>query len=105
SRLRPGDEVVVSVLNHHSNLVPWQQLVACTGATLRVLPLTPGLTLDMDAAARTIGPRTRVVALTHKSNVTGTVVDAAAIANLAPRHAAAVILDGAQSVPHLPLDV
>jgi len=100
-----GDEVVVSVLNHHSNLVPWQQLVACTGATLRVLPLTPGLALDMDAAAQTIGPRTRIVTLTHKSNVTGTIVDAAAIAKMAHRHGAAVILDAAQSVPHLPVDV
>jgi cysteine desulfurase/selenocysteine lyase len=105
SRLGPGDEVVVSVLNHHSNLVPWQQLVARTGATLRVLPLTPGLTLDMDAAARTIGPHTRIVALTHKSNVTGTIVDAAAIAHLAHRHGAAVVLDAAQSVPHFPVDV
>jgi cysteine desulfurase/selenocysteine lyase len=105
SRLGPGDEVVVSLLNHHSNLVPWQQLIACTGATLRVLPVTPGLTLDMDAAARTIGPHTRIVALTHKSNVTGTVVDAAAIAQLAHRHGAAVVLDAAQSVPHFPVDV
>ena len=105
SRLGPGDEVVVSVLNHHSNLVPWQQLVACTGATLRVLPLTPGLTLDMDAAARTIGPRTRIVALTHKSNVTGTILDATAIAHQAHGHGAAVVLDAAQSVPHFPVDV
>jgi len=105
SRLGPGDEIVVSVLNHHSNLVPWQRLVACTGATLRVLPITPGLALDMDAAARTIGPRTRIVALTHKSNVTGTVIDATAIAYLAHRHGAAVVLDAAQSVPHLPVDV
>jgi cysteine desulfurase / selenocysteine lyase len=105
SRLGPGDEVVVSVLNHHSNLVPWEQAVALTGATLRVLPLTPGLALDMDAAADTIGPRTRIVALTHKSNVTGTVVDAGAIAHLAHRHGAVVVLDAAQSVPHLPVDV
>ena len=105
SRLGPGDEVVVSVLNHHSNLVPWQQVAARTGATLRVLPLTPGLELDLDVAAQTIGPRTRIVALTHKSNVTGTIVDAGAIARLAHRHGAAVVLDAAQSVPHLPVDV
>ena len=105
ARLGPGDEVVVAVLNHHSNLVPWQQAVARTGAALRVLPLTPGLELDMDAAGGTIGPRTRVVALTHKSNVTGTVVDAVALARLAHRHGAVVVLDAAQSVPHLSVDV
>jgi cysteine desulfurase/selenocysteine lyase len=105
SRLGPGDEVVVAVLNHHSNLVPWEQAVARTGATLRVLPLTDGLELDLEVAARTIGPRTRIVALTHKSNVTSTIVDARAIARLAHGHAAAVVLDAAQSVPHLPVDV
>ncbi len=105
TRLGPGDEVVVSVLNHHSNLVPWQQVAARTGATLRVLPVTPGLELDMDAAARTIGPRTRIVALTHKSNVTGTIIDAIALGRLAHGHGAVLVLDAAQSVPHLPVDV
>ena len=105
ARLGPGDEVVVSVLNHHSNLVPWGQVAARTGATLRVLPLTRDRELDMEAAARTIGPRTRVVALTHKSNVTGTIVDAGEIARLAHRHMAVVVVDAAQSVPHLPVDV
>jgi len=104
-RLGPGDEIVVSILNHHSNLVPWQQAAARTGATLRVVPITAGLELDMDALADTIGPRTRIVALTHKSNVLGTIIDVGPIVRAAHRHGAVVVLDAAQSVPHLPVDV
>ena len=104
-RLAPGDEIVVSVLNHHSNLVPWQQAAARTGATLRVVPLTAGLELDVKAALGMIGPRTRIVALTHKSNVLGTIADVAPAVRAAHAHGAAVVLDAAQSVPHLPVNV
>ncbi len=104
-RLKPGDEIVVAVLNHHSNLVPWQQVAARTGARLRAIPLTPGLQLDMQAASSMIGPRTRVVAITHKSNVLGTIANVAELARLARAHGAAIVVDAAQSVPHMAVDV
>jgi cysteine desulfurase / selenocysteine lyase len=104
-RLGPGDEIVVAVLNHHSNLVPWQQVVARTGAKLRAIPLTSGLQIDMEAAASIVGPRTRVLAITQKSNVLGTIVDVAALAQIAHRYEAAVVIDAAQSVPHMLVDV
>jgi cysteine desulfurase/selenocysteine lyase len=104
-RLTAGDEIVVTILNHHSNLVPWQQVATQTGATLRAIPLARGLKLDMRAAASIICPRTKIVALTHKSNVTGTIVDVAAVARMARQVGAAVVIDAAQSVPHLPVNV
>jgi cysteine desulfurase / selenocysteine lyase len=104
-RLAPADEIVVAMLNHHSNLVPWQQVAAQTGAKLRAIPLARGLGLDMRAAASMIGPGTRIVAITHKSNVTGTIVDVAELARMARQVGAAVVIDAAQSVPHLPVDV
>jgi cysteine desulfurase/selenocysteine lyase len=104
-RLGPGDEIVVAVLNHHSNLVPWQQVAARTGAKLRAIPLTSGLQLDMEAAASVIGQRTRVLAITQKSNVLGTIVDVAALARIAHSYGAAVVVDAAQSVPHMPVDI
>lgn len=104
-RLRPGDEIVVAVLNHHSNLVPWQQVAAQTGARLRAIPLTAELLLDMRAAESIIGPHTKVVAITHKSNVLGTIVDVASLARMARSVGAAVVVNAAQSVPHVPIDV
>lgn len=104
-RLAPGDQIVVAVLNHHSNLIPWQQVAAQTGAKLRAIPLARGLRLDMRVAASMIGPGTKIVAITHKSNVTGTIVDVAALARLARKVGAAIVIDAAQSVPHLPVNV
>lgn len=104
-RLKPGDEIAVAVLNHHSNLVPWQQVAAQTGAELRTIPLTPRLQLDTQAAESIIGPRTKVVAITHKSNVLGTIVDMAVLTRLARGVGAAVVVDAAQSVPHMAIDV
>jgi cysteine desulfurase / selenocysteine lyase len=104
-RLTAGDEIVVTILNHHSNLVPWQQVAAETGAKLRAIPFTRGLKLDMRAAAAIIGPRTKIVAITHKSNVTGTIVDVVALARMSRQAGAAVVIDAAQSVPHLPVNV
>jgi cysteine desulfurase/selenocysteine lyase len=104
-RLGPGDEIVTAVLNHHSNLVPWQQVAAQTGARLRAIPLTAQLTLDMRAAESIIGPRTKIVAITHKSNVLGTIVDVASLARTARAVGAAIVVDAAQSVPHMPVDV
>ena len=99
--LKPGDEIVVSELEHHSNLVPWQMLAARTGAILRFL--------DVDGEGRIVpaalSPKTKIVALAHVSNVTGAVLDVAAIAAEARKTGARVLLDGAQRAPHGPIDV
>jgi len=104
-RLGPGDEVLVTELEHHANLVPWQQLAQRTGATLRWFSVTPEGRLDLGNARELINDRTKVVAVTHQSNVTGTVPPVAEIAALAHARGALVVADGAQSVPHRPVDV
>jgi cysteine desulfurase / selenocysteine lyase len=104
-RLGPGDEVLVTELEHHANLVPWQQLAQRTGATLRWFSVTPEGRLDLSNAAELINDRTRIVAVTHQSNVTGAVPPVTEIAALAHARGALVVADGAQSVPHRPVDV
>jgi cysteine desulfurase/selenocysteine lyase len=104
-RIGPGDEVLVTEMEHHANLVPWQQLCERTGATLRWFGVTPEGRLDLSNAAELIGERTRVVAVTHQSNVTGTIPPVAEIARLAHEQGALVVADGAQSVPHRRVDV
>ena len=103
--LRPGDEVIVSEMEHHSNLVPWQMACRDRGATLRAIPLQDGAYLDMDAYARLLGPRTRLVAVAHISNVLGTINPVADIVQRAKAAGALVLLDGAQAAPHLRLDL
>lgn len=103
--LQLGDEVVVSALEHHSNLVPWQMVCAERSAVLRVVPIDRHGDLDLGALARMLGPRTRVVAVAHVSNVLGTVVPIGEVAELAHRRGAVVVVDGAQAAPHLALDV
>ncbi len=103
--LSAGDEVVVTEMEHHANLIPWQQLTERTGASLKFIPVDDHGTLDLDAAARIIGPRTRIVAFTHASNVLGTINPVAALVGLARSVGALVVLDACQSAPHLPLDV
>jgi len=103
--IKPGDEIVVTALEHHSNLVPWQQVARKHGAKVRILPLTEDHTLDMDAAEEIIGPRTRLLAVTHASNSIGTIVPVKELAKKARAVGAAVLVDGAQSVPHMPVDV
>ena len=104
-RLGPGDEIVLSHLEHHANIVPWQMLCQQTGARLRVIPMTRSGELDFDAYRSLLGPRTRLLALTHVSNALGTVVPVREYIAEARRHGAAVLLDGAQAVPHMPVDV
>jgi cysteine desulfurase/selenocysteine lyase len=105
-RVGPGDEVLVTELEHHANLVPWQQLCQRTGATLRWFSVTsPEGRLDLSNASELISDRTKVVAVTHQSNVTGTIPPVAEIAALAHAKGAIVVADGAQSVPHRPVDV
>jgi cysteine desulfurase / selenocysteine lyase len=105
-RVGPGDEVLVTELEHHANLVPWQQLCQRTGATLRWFSVTsPEGRLDLSNASELITDRTKIVAVTHQSNVTGTIPPVAEIAALAHAKGAIVVADGAQSVPHRPVDV
>lgn len=104
--LNPTDEVVISEMEHHSNLVPWQLLSARKGVRLRYVGLTDDGRLDLDHLASLLGPRTRVVSLPHVSNALGTINPVQEIATLVRSRSDAVfILDGAQGAPHLPLDV
>ncbi|WP_423261620.1 cysteine desulfurase [Herbiconiux sp. 11R-BC] len=104
-RLGAGDEIVVTEAEHHANLVPWQELAFRTGATLRVIGLEDDGRLRLDEAASLIGPRTRVVAFAHVSNVLGTVNPVERLVALAHGVGALVVLDACQSAPHLPLDL
>lgn len=99
-----GDEIVVTAMEHHSNLVPWQQLARRKGAKVRILPLTEDHTLDMDAVDSIIGQRTRLLAMSHASNAVGTINPVKELAAKARAVGAAVLVDGAQSVPHMPVD-
>lgn len=103
--LRPGDEIVTTAIEHHANLIPWQELAARTGAVLRFIPANDDGTLDLDAAARIIGERTRIVAFTHVSNVLGIVNPVAELIALARQVGALTVMDACQSAPHLPLDL
>lgn len=100
-----GDEIVVTELEHHANLIPWQQLAQRTGAILTFIPVQNDGTLDLSTAADVIGPRTRILAFTHASNVTGVVSPVAELVALAHAVGALVVLDACQTVPHLPIDV
>ena len=104
-RVLPGDEILITEMEHHANLVPWQQLCERTGATLRWLNLTPDGRLDLDRLDTLLTERTKIVALTHQSNVTGTIPPVAEIASAAHDKGALVLADAAQSVPHQPVDV
>ena len=105
ANLRAGDEVVVSLMEHHSNIVPWQMLRDRLGMTLKFIPVTPAGTLDLEAADRMITPRTRLVGLVHASNVLGAINPVREVREMARRAGALFLLDGAQSVPHMPIDV
>lgn len=103
-RIGPGDEIVTTVMEHHANLVPWQELARRTGATLRWIEVTDDGELDLAQADQIIGERTKVVAFTHVSNVLGTINPVEQIARKAREVGALTVLDACQSVPHLPVD-
>lgn len=103
--LQPGDELVVTESEHHANLIPWQELAARTGATLRHIPVREDGRIDMDAAASVIGGRTKLVAFPHVSNVLGIVNPVRELVDLAQEVGALTVLDACQSAPHLPLDL
>ncbi|GAA1987695.1 cysteine desulfurase [Nocardiopsis rhodophaea] len=104
-RVGPGDEVVVTEMEHHANLVPWQELCRRTGATLRWFSVTDEGRLDLSAMDELVNERTKIVALTHQSNVLGTINPVRTIADRAHEVGALVVVDAAQSVPHMPVDV
>jgi cysteine desulfurase / selenocysteine lyase len=104
-RLLEGDEIVVTELEHHGNLIPWQELAARTGAVLRYVPVDDDGALRMEEAERIVGPRTKVLAFAHVSNVLGGIAPVAELVGLARRVGALTVLDACQSVPHLPVDL
>jgi cysteine desulfurase/selenocysteine lyase len=104
-RLKAGDEIVVSELEHHSNIVPWQMLCQRTGAVLRVGPITDRGEIDLEAMLALITPATRLVSVAHVSNALGTVNPVAEIIAAARRHGALTLVDGAQAAAHVPVDV
>ena len=105
SHIRAGDEVVVSILEHHSDLLPWQMVCRQTGAALKFLECEPGGSLDLNRAEAVITDKTKLVAVTHVSNVIGRVNPIRQLADIAHRHGAVIVVDGAQSTPHIPVDV
>ncbi|GBF76558.1 cysteine desulfurase [Paenibacillus sp. 598K] len=100
-----GDEIVVSAMEHHSNLLPWQQAAKATGAVLKYIPLQADGTFSIEAVESTVTHRTKIVAVSHISNVLGIANPVAQIAAIAHRHGAVVLVDGAQSIAHIQVDV
>lgn len=105
THLQSGDEVLVSLLEHHSNLVPWQMAAEAAGARVRAIPIDDRGDLDLDWLGREVSERTRVVAICHVSNVLGTINPVAEVARIAHEAGAVCVVDGAQGAPHLPVDV
>jgi cysteine desulfurase/selenocysteine lyase len=101
----PGDDIIVSNMEHHSNIVPWQMLCEEKGANLKVVPIDDSGELIMDEYEKMLSPRTKLVSITHVSNALGTILPAAQIVAMAHAHGAPVLLDGAQAVPHMPVDM
>jgi cysteine desulfurase / selenocysteine lyase len=105
AKLREGDEVIIAGLEHHSNIVPWQIVCEETGARLRVIPIDDRGELILEEYAKLLGPRTRMVAIGHVSNALGTINPVRRIVEMAHNAGALTLVDGAQAVPHMPVDV
>ena len=105
SRLQPGDEIIISAMEHHSNIVPWQLVCEQTGAILKVIPINDAGELEMDEYKRLLSDKTRIVAVVHISNALGTINPVAEITAQAHAAGAVVVIDGAQAAPHTRLDV
>lgn len=103
--LSAGDEILVTEMEHHSNIVPWQIVAGMTGATVRFAPVTAQGELDLDALGGLLTERTRIVGVTHVSNVLGTINPVAEVTRLAHERGAIVVVDGSQAVPHMPVDI
>ena len=100
-----GDEIVISYMEHHSNIIPWQQLAERKGATLKYIDITAEGFLDLDSAKQQITDKTKIVSVAHASNVLGVINPVQQLAELAHSHGAVMVVDGAQAVPHMPVDV
>ncbi|MFQ3544778.1 cysteine desulfurase [Halobacillus rhizosphaerae] len=105
ANVREGDEIVISPMEHHSNLIPWQQLAKQTGAELKYMPLQSDGTINLEDVKETITDRTKIVAIMHVSNVLGTINPVKEIAEIAHQHEAVMLVDGAQAAPHMKVDV
>jgi len=105
SAVGEGDEIVLTQMEHHSNLIPWQQLAKRTGATLKYIPLQKDGTITLDDAEKTITPRTKIVAIAYVSNVMGVIHPIKELAAIAHRNGAVIVVDGAQSTPHMKVDM
>ena len=103
--LKPGSEIILSQMEHHSNIVPWQLIAGRTGAIIKVVPVNDAGELEMDAYEDLLGEWTAIVALTHVSNALGTITPMAEIVRLAHARGVPVLVDGCQAIPHLPVDV
>jgi len=104
-KLKAQDEIIISTMEHHSNIVPWQILAEQTGAHLKIIPITDEGEIDLDAYEKLFSSRTKMVAFTHASNALGTITPAKKMIHIAHEHNVPVLLDGAQAFPHMPVDV
>ena len=105
ANLAAGDEIVITPMEHHSNIIPWQQAAKATGATLKYIPLQPDGTMTLEDVRETVTENTKIVAISHVSNVLGTINAVKDIAAIAHEHDAVIVVDGAQAVPHMKVDV
>ncbi|MCM3736043.1 cysteine desulfurase SufS [Bacillus cytotoxicus] len=103
--VKEGDEIVISYMEHHSNIIPWQQVAKKTGATLKYLPLQEDGTISIEDVRQTITPNTKIVSIMYVSNVLGTINPVKEIAEIAHQNGAIMVVDGAQSTPHMKVDV
>lgn len=103
--IKEGEEIVITPMEHHANLIPWQQAAKATGATLKYIPLQADGTISIEDVRATITPKTRLVAMAHISNVLGCINPIEETARIAHENGAIMVVDGAQSVPHMPIDV
>jgi cysteine desulfurase / selenocysteine lyase len=102
---KEGDEIVITPMEHHSNLIPWQQVAKATGATLKYIPLQADGSVNLEDVKKTITAKTKMVAITYVSNVLGVINPVKEIAEIAHRHGAKILIDGAQSTPHMKVDM
>ncbi|MBD3108221.1 cysteine desulfurase [Bacillus sp. AGMB 02131] len=105
TNIQQGDEIVISMMEHHSNIIPWQQLALQTGATLKYIPLQEDGTISLDDARNIITPNTKIVSIMHVSNVLGVINPIKEIAEIAHENGAVMVVDGAQGAPHIKIDV
>ena len=103
--VKPGDEIAVSIMEHHSDLLPWQMAARATGATLKFIECEPDGSLDLEKVESTVTDKTKIVAMTEVSNVLGRRYPIEEVSRIAHRHNAVMVVDGAQSTPHMPVDV